>query len=197
MKTAWFVVGMAVWLSAGFSVQAAAPLDESAVEAARARLDAQREIQNAEFAAQDDACLARFAVTDCQNAVAKRRRAASARLKREEVELNNAVRQQRAQEQVTRTQEKQDARATRDASNAVAAPPDRERALQEKIQNHPQPAPAQARRAKVVEAADAKVLEEKRKAYADKQQTLLKKRQERDQRLQEQGPPKNHLPVPP
>lgn len=197
MKTAWFVVGMAVWLSAGFSVQAAAPLDESAVEAARARLDAQRKTQNAEFAAQDDACLTRFAVTDCQNAVAKRRRAASARLKREEVELNNAVRQQRAQEQVTRTQEKQDARATRDASNAVAAPPDREKALQEKIQNHPQPAQAQARRAKVVEAADAKVLEENRKAYADKQQTLLKKRQERDRRLQEQGPPKNHLPVPP
>lgn len=197
MKQVWLSVCLAVWFASGWAAQAAMPLDEAGVAAERVRINTEREAQNAKFTAQDDACLTRFAVTDCQNDVAKRWRAALAVLKRQESALNMAVRQQRAQEQVKRTQEKAEARAADDASTGVGAPQDREKALQEKIRNHPEPAASDARRAKDAPAVDAKALEEKRKAYAAKQQELVKKRRERDKNLQEQGPAKIGLPTPP
>ena len=197
MKYVWFAVWMALCASPAWAAQAVQPLDEEGVQAARARIDAEREEKNAIFAAQDEACLSRFAVTDCQNDVTKRWRAALAGLKRQESVLNTAVRQQRAQEQVKRTQEKADARAAGDASTGAGAPQDREMGLQEKMRNHPKPAASDARRAKAVPVVDTKAQEDKRKAYADKQQELVKKRQERDKHLQEQGPAKTGLPTPP
>ena len=178
MKYVWFAVWMALCASPAWAAQAVQPLDEEGVQAARAA----------------EACLSRFAVTDCQNDVTKRWRAALAGLKRQESVLNTAVRQQRAQEQVKRTQEKADARAAGDASTGAGAPQDREMGLQEKMRNHPKPAASDARRAKAVPVVDTKAQEDKRKAYADKQQELVKKRQKH---LQEQGPAKTGLPTPP
>ena len=197
MRNVWGVVGLALWFHAAWAEQAVVAWDEAAVADQRARLNAQREAQTAQFAAEDDACLQRFAVTDCQNDVAKRRRAALAVFKRQETALNDAVRQQRAHEQVKRTQEKLDARAADDASKEVGVPNDRAQALQEKNRNHPQPAASDARRAKAVPVVDAKALVEKRQAYVNKQQELQRKRQERDKRLLEKGPEKSHLPLPP
>lgn len=197
MSKLWFAIGLLVGCGAGFGAQATLPLDEAGVEAARAQLNAERAQQNVLFAAQDDACLQKFAVTDCQKAVAQRQRTALAAFKRREVALNDALRQQRAQEQAKRTQEKLDARAAEGASSGAAVPQDREKALQEKIQNHPKPAASEPRSAKVAPAVDARAIEEKRNAYAAKQQELLKKRQERDKRLQEKGPTQTGIPTPP
>ncbi len=188
---------VAVWLLHSVVVQAADPMDDASVDAARARIQIDRQTQNALYDAQRDACLTRFAVTDCQNEVDKRHREAQARLKREEVELNDSVRRQRAQEQANRTQAKLDARMAQDASHALGAPQDREGAQQEKKRNHPLPVATRERGAKPVNAVNARERDEKRKAYAEKQQTLEKKRQERAKRLLEQGTQKPGLAIPP
>ena len=197
MRKSWFAMVLAAYCGAAWCASVPVPVDEAGVEAARAQLNAEREQQNALFAAQEDTCLHKFAVTDCKNAVAQRQRAALAAFKRREVALNDALRQKRAQEQAKRTQEKLDARAAEAAPTASSTASDRETALQEKVQNHPKPAASEPRTAKVAPVVDERALEEKRKAYAAKQQELLKKRQERDKRLREQGPAKPGLPTPP
>lgn len=168
---------------------------------AHARIEAERQQQTTLLDAEDSACLSRFAVTDCQNGVAQRRRAMLARLKREEVKLNDAMRQQRAQEQRERIQEKADESAARRAEAAtLPVAEDRQKILDEKVRNHPQPAPsngAAAGKVKAVEGVDPQVLADKRKVFEDKQKAVASKRQDRDKRLKEQGPAKATLPIPP
>lgn len=197
MIKVWLALGLAAVFAAGVAAQSAAPLDDAGSAAQRARIQAEREAQNAVYDAQDDACLERFAVTDCQNQVAKRRRAALAGLKRQEIALNDAVRQQRAQEQIQRTQEKRGGRAAEDASTGQTTQQDRPQARADKEAQKPQAVSSRERQAKPVQGLDAQVRAEKRKAYADKQEALVKKRQERDKRLQEHGSPKTPLPIPP
>lgn len=181
----------------------ATPSSAQSMEEARARIQAERLQQTAQLDAQDNVCLSRFAVTDCQNSVAQRRRAMLARLKHEEVKLNDAMRQQRASEQKARLQEKVEERAARSAEAAtLPAPQDRQKMQNEKVRSHPQPAPssgataAKTKTADVVEV-DAQALAEKRRAFEDKQKAAINKREEREKRLREQGPPKTPLPVPP
>lgn len=197
MKKVWFVGWLLVLLGSNLAAHGAIPVDEDSVAAARAQIDTQREAENALFAAQDDNCLARFTITVCQNEVAKRHRAALAQLKRQEVELNNAVRRHRTREQLERTQKKLDARTETEVPSDAVTSADREMALEEKQRNRPQPALSAPRKPKTMEPVNAQVLEARRQAYAEKQQEQARKRQERDKRLQEQGPPKASLPIPP
>jgi colicin import membrane protein len=73
---------------------------ESPEAAELARINAQRERAEAEFAAQEKACYSRFAVNDCIEAARKRRRDALAELRRQEVALNDAERRRRADERL-------------------------------------------------------------------------------------------------
>jgi colicin import membrane protein len=65
-----------------------------------ARINAQRERAEAEYAAQEKACYSRFAVNDCIETARKRRRDALADLRRQEVALNDAERRRRAAERL-------------------------------------------------------------------------------------------------
>jgi len=73
---------------------------ESAAAAELARIDAQRERVEAEFAAQEKACYSRFAVNGCRETARKQRRDALADLRRQEIALNDAERRRRADERV-------------------------------------------------------------------------------------------------
>lgn len=199
MKRLIFWTAALVWTTLTWGQETAA-MDEQRIALARSRIEAERQQQSALLAEEDNVCLSRFAVTDCQNEVAQRRRAMLARLKRDEVKLNDAMRRQRARDQMERTLQKKEESAAQRAE-ALALPPaeDRQKLQDEKVLNHPKPAPLprDAQVAKAREAVDAKVLQERAKAFSDKQNAAQTKRQERDQRLREKGPAKTALPVPP
>lgn len=203
MKTKLFLLTTLLlgFLSPGAWGQSAAPYDAQGIEDARARITAERQQQTTRLDAEDNACLSRFSVTDCQNGVAQRRRAMLARLKRQEVKLNDAMRQERGREQRARLQEKAEDSAARSAeAAALPAPADRQAMQDEKVRNHPRPVlsnGATGAKTKTIEPVDAQALAEKRKAFEDKQKAVVTKRQERDKRLQEQGPAKIPLPLPP
>ena len=176
-------------------------VDEQAINQARASIEAERLQQTAVFAAEDDACLSRFEVTACQTSVARRRRAVMARLKHQEVELNRALRRQRARDQLESIQKKRDEDAAHRAETSALPPPeDRQKLQDEKVLQHPKPASASdapAARVKTPEPVDAQAAEERRKSFEGKQQELVRKREERNKRLREAGPAKTTLPVPP
>lgn len=197
MRHFWLgVCGM--WVLACVTVaHAQVSLSDEEIESQRASLKAEHKALDAKFAAEADACLDRFTTTDCENAVAKRRRTAKAEIRKRELTLNNAVRAQRAREQAERTQEKARGRASTDQSQASRLAQDREKSLQEKQQNRPQPGVGQAQSTKVAPVHDPKVLDERRKAYAQKHQDLEKRRADRDKRLAEDQNPGASLPTPP
>ena len=56
---------VAVWLLHSVVVQAADPMDDASVDAARARIQIDRQTQNALYDAQRDACLTRFSRRIC------------------------------------------------------------------------------------------------------------------------------------
>ena len=70
------------------------------------RIRQERVLAQAQFAAQDAQCYARFAVNDCLDAVQVRRRALLADLRRQEISLNDAQRKRRAAEQLLRSDER-------------------------------------------------------------------------------------------
>jgi len=77
---------------------AAAAVHAQGDQAERERIKAERATIDARFAAQEKACRARFAVTDCVQQAQRERNAAVAELRRQERVLNDAERKRRAAE---------------------------------------------------------------------------------------------------
>ncbi len=167
------------------------------------RIGLVREQRTAELDAQDAACLNRFAVNDCQNTVAVRRRQVLAELKRQEALVKDAQRQQKAVEQLQRSADK--AAESVGKANAIQdgeptdTPADRQKALDEKVRKHQQqakPAP-RASAPKVASNLDEAAQARNREAYLEKQQAAQKRRKEREQRLIDHGPGAPPLPMAP
>lgn len=87
----------------------AQPTDNSApapdVQAERSRIHADRAREEARYAQEQVACYARFAVNDCLRNERVRRRQVMDELRRQEIALNDAERQRKAQQQRQRTRE--------------------------------------------------------------------------------------------
>ncbi len=172
---------------------------EPSADAARSRIATQRQQHLQALDKEDSACLSRFAVTACRNDVAKRRRAVLADLRRQELVLNEAARKEAGREQLEQLKVKAAENAARQAERAATPPVQiRQPAQPEKVRNPLLPKPTQERvdqKAKAVEVIDPAVLAEARRAYDAKQEALIRRRQERDKRLQK--PSKPGLPTPP
>ena len=168
----------------------------------RARIDGIRQQKSAELDREDAACLSRFAVTDCQNKVGVRRRQMLVDLKGQEASLNTLERGQRRAEQlllgeqkmVDSTQRQQEAKAVAEKNQAV----DRQKILDDKRRNHQEQAQPVSRKTPVPKSSalqDASVVKKNREAYLEKQKSLEKRRQVRDQRLLDHGKVAAPLPV--
>lgn len=195
-------------LLAGYSALAIAQTaPEIPVEASntqRASIENLRQQRSAELDAEEAACLSRFAVADCQIKVAVRRRQMLAEFKLQETKLNAIERQQKQQEQLLRTQKKtldsaqrqQEARAAAEQNQSI----DRQQILVDKRIAHK--AQAQTARTSVPAGKsstvqDAATIQKNRDAYLEKQKALEQRRQDRDQRINDQGKAAAPLPLPP
>lgn len=185
---------LASLLLALFGLAAAEQPTLDSLDAELVRIGAQRDQATAQFDAEDAACLKAFAVTDCQNKVATRRRGRLAELKRQEISVKALQRDLRAQEQLRRSADKAQESAQRQADMATKpagdSEADRQRAQNEKVQAHQQQAkPAQPKVSdpKIPSGLDAQAQARNRAAYEEKQQALQKRRQDRDQRVLEKG----------
>ena len=171
---------------------------------ARADMEAKRDAQAAEFDRQEQACSAKFAVTDCINEVKARRRAVMAEFRKQENALNDIDRRRRAQEELQRLEQRKAEQAER-AKQAAQVPADTEaqraRELQVRRDQHgPQGTPRAATSAPAKSSViDAATVQKNEKAYAQRQQEAASRRAERDKRLQEKkgDKPAQDLPKPP
>lgn len=94
---------------------------EMSLQAQRARLEESRNQEEARFTAESVACYQRFAVTDCLNKAKTRHYASMAVLRRQEVSLNDAERQLKAAEQLSRIEEKSSPQTLQDQADKRAA----------------------------------------------------------------------------
>jgi colicin import membrane protein len=96
-------------------------LDPSiALDAERARIQAQRDVIGLEFEKQEAGCYQKFAVNDCLTRIRMVRRDAMADLRRQELSLNAAEARRKAAEQLARIEEKSSAQALQDEADRVA-----------------------------------------------------------------------------
>ena len=195
----WLILLLVSVLSPWVWGQAVAPLDAQGMDAARARINTQRQQATEVFDQEDQACLSRFAVNLCQNGVAKRRRAVLGDLRRQEIVLNEAERKEAGRLRLEQLKEKaaENAAIQAEHESTHTAPTEPIVAPESAIEPvRPVPPPAKDKPAdKVLTPEDPAVLVQRRRAYADKQAELVRRRQERDQRLQ--TPSKPGLPIPP
>ena len=166
----------------------------------RQRIDVVRKEKLAELAAQDAACVSRFATTDCQNLVSVRRREMLANLKRQEARLNEVDRRQRGEEQLQNTQDKASDREQRQSEMSALQPDslgERQRAQNEKVLNHKSQAKSVLPSAVVNKTAsglDAASIESNRAAFAEKQRAAERRRLDREKRLLEKNSDSPPLP---
>ena len=168
-----------------------------AAQAQRQRISAERARAEAEFSRQEQACQSRFAVQACMDQTAVQRRALARGLMRQEAELNAMERQQRAQEQLQRSAEKErdyQARTVEQTGNTTA---DRLQAQQEKQQAHHKVLPVNNTADKPLPAAPTAVEQASlREAYAAKQRAAQERRAVREKRLRESTQKTPALPTP-
>jgi hypothetical protein len=171
-----------------------APGNEKAVaddiDLQRQRIDAARKERMAELAAQDAACLSRFAVADCQNKVGVRRRELLADLKRQETRLDAVDRRQKGADQLQRSLDKASDRAQRQSEMLANQPAEtleeRLRAQNEKVLNHKSQARTVAPSTavnKLPSGLDAASIESNRAAFSEKQRAAEQRRLDREKRL--------------
>lgn len=180
-------------------------LDQTAPDdtvAERARIDGIRQRRTVELDAEESACLSKFAVTDCQSEVGKRRRRMLAELKRQNAKLNEIERLQKVVEQAQKSKDKAVEGAQRERAMHAGADnkteEERQKDLNAKVLNHQNQAkPGRTPSTKSTSALDAATVEKNRAAYHEKLEGLDKRRQERDKRLQEHGTGGPPLPVKP
>ena len=168
-----------VWIASVWAQDTAAPgpdpLDEEL-----ARIGAVRQQKTAELDVQDAACMDRFA-------------------KRQEDEIKDAQRQQRAQQQLQRSADKAAENAQHatesEALQSSETERDRQKAQDEKAlshQQHAKPVEPKASGPKIAAGLDADTRAKNRAAYQEKQEAAQKRREDRAQRLIDHvngGPP--------
>lgn len=186
-------------LPAALAQGSAAPDEE------RARIAAERAKADAQFAQDEKACYARFAVNDCQNEARARRRETLADLRRQEVSLNDAQRKRKGADRIRSIEEragqqKQEREAQDRAKAADSAKSREERAAQKASDRAAGEASHQARPAKTdegershkkVDTADALKKNNERLQEAKARRERVEKKQK-----ERQKPPATALPVP-
>lgn len=110
-----------IMLAATGHAQPAETGDEMSLEFQRSRLEESRSQEEARFIAESAACYQRFAVTDCLNKVKTRHYAVMSVLRRQEVSLNDAERQLKAAEQLSRIEEKSSPQTLQEQADKRAA----------------------------------------------------------------------------
>lgn len=177
-----------------------------AVDEERARIAAERAKADAQFAQDEKACYAKFAVNDCQNEARARRREALADLRRQEVSLNDAQRKRKGADRIRSieeraNQQKQEREAQDRAKAADSARSRDERAAQKTTERAAGEAGQQARSAKPGEVGRAPRKTDTAEALKKHNERLeeAKARRERIAKKQKerQKPPAAILPVPP
>lgn len=163
-------------------------------------IDQERSRLTAAFDAEEKACLTRFFATDCQNAVAARRRKALAELKRRERQLESTQREQRAKDQLQQIEKKRTDGLAR--QNQV---PDPDAAPEVRLQRQADKRAAHAEKAlqnqgvtqqkTVPTGPDSELRQRNMQAYEERKNALQKRREEREKRLQEH--PNSGPPLPP
>jgi hypothetical protein len=160
----------------------------------RRRIETERKEKMKELAAQDAACLSRFAVTDCQNKVGLRRLELLADLRRQEARLNEADRQQKGAEQLQRIEDKAEEKrkklSERQATPAADTMQDRQKTLDEKVLNHKKQgtnATAATPPREKAPVLSGQTIESNRRAYAEKQRAAQLRRAEREKKLLDKG----------
>lgn len=194
------VLRLAGLLVACLGLQVAWAQTDGAVQAKRQRISAERSRAEAVFLQQEQACQSRFAVQACVDQIAAQRRALERELTRQEVSLNATERQQRAQEQLQRSTEKERDYQARVAEPAGDGASDRLQAQQEKQQAHRKVAPVPASSAASKPLPTAPTAAEQaslREAYTSKQQAAQERRVAREKRLRESTEKSPTLPTPP
>lgn len=158
------------------------------------RINAVRNEKLSEFAAEDVACLSRFAVTDCQNQVGRRRREMLSELKRQESRLNETDRRQKGLGQLQSSQEKAADRVQRQSAEPSISHSEiqaqRLQAQNEKVLNHKsqaRPVVPVAPVNKLPSGLDTATIDSNRAAYAEKQRALEQRRLDREKRVLEKA----------
>ena len=93
---------------------------DSATNAERSRIAAERSQTAASFAAQEKGCYRKFAVVDCLNAVRAQRRERLSDLRRQELSLNDSERKRRSSARVTSIEERNSAQKQEDGATQRA-----------------------------------------------------------------------------
>jgi colicin import membrane protein len=186
-------------LVACLGLQVAWAQTDAVAQAQRQHISAERSRAEADFLQQELACQSRFAVQACVDQIAAQRRILERELTRKEASLNAAERQQRAQEQLQRSAEKERDYQARAAELTGDATSERLQAQQEKQQAHRKVAPAPASSAASKPLPPAPTAAEQaslREAYTSKQQAAQERRRTREKRLRESTEKSPVLPTP-
>ncbi len=174
---------------------------QEGTEAQRQSIAAARAQAQAEFAAQEAVCAKRFAVSACMDAVAVRRRASNQSLARQEAELNNAERAQRAAEQRQRLEDKARERQARDAEVRGSGDVQQEKLQQQRDKQAQHRALAGQATPRAPAASEAGLpagtQAANQESFAQKQKAAQERKAARDKRLRESTQPRQGLPTPP
>ncbi|HEY8047884.1 MAG TPA: hypothetical protein VIE63_01830 [Ramlibacter sp.] len=103
--------------------------EDASVTAERARLKAERQKVEAQFAAEEKTCYRKFAVNDCLATARAKRRTAVDDLRRQEIALNDAERKRKAAERRQEIDQKEATQRQRGEGAQAKPPPDGSREL--------------------------------------------------------------------
>jgi colicin import membrane protein len=193
MTARWCVLLLVFWTH-GLSAQPASDrLSEIQME---------RESWSTALDQQEAACSTRFAVTDCVNAVRKRRRELLVPLQQEENQLHLLERRKRNIERQPVQQNAPASLSTPQAPLDKVAIESQQAAkrIAEKTKNHQAQAQERASMSATVRShvsAEARDADANREAFAKKAAASLKRQQDRDEKLRNRPAPPNPLPLPP
>jgi colicin import membrane protein len=205
MKKLFFFLLVSI-LSGAASAQPGADGGLAADDRERQRIQDERAALEVKFDAEEAACYQKFAVNYCLNRIKPLRREAMAELRRQEVELDEAKRKQKAAEQILKTEEKSSPEAQQQAAERRAASLEEARVREERSrqktderinlkQNEAQNAADTAKRLKgSQEKSQARIdkqgaVAEEVKKYKEKQQEVLERKANRDKKKREQTKP--------
>ncbi|MFZ4285433.1 hypothetical protein [Variovorax sp. HJSM1_2] len=188
-------------------LEASVAAEDATTQVALDRINNERRTLNARYAEEDKACFQKFAVTPCREALRADRRIKLDALRKEEVALNDAKRQRRAQLQAEQLRQRELEAAERRADterkaadkaarqpNAPLSPQGSPRGEQAPRQP-PKPTPPHTRQAPAVVDRSAQEAEE-RARYEQKQKDAAAHKAEIERKNAERDPNKQAKPLP-
>jgi hypothetical protein len=193
MNVRWFALVLVFCLDG----LAALPLPDRLAE-----ILTERERASTSLDRQEERCSERFAVTDCVNAVRKRRQAILLPLQQEENQLRLQERRNRESQRAQNKEKQQTSAGTVPPAADKVSTESHQSALRiaDKTKNHHTQAQERASlRATVppVVSAPESAAASNREAFAKKAAASLKRQQDRDQKLKTRSAPHAPLPLPP